>query len=347
MANATEDYSSFATGATKLRLTFFPSAIILGFTGNILTLKILSRGPKSTTNWYLIVLSIADFIFVMVTGLFFFILSATDFKIDLRMYVNCSFVTFCFHFSAYFSSWTLVAVTIDRFLAIYFPIKSKGFCTRTSAKYTTLIIAFVFFGFCSFFLGGLEVNPADNYKNLHYSQRCVGKTTGLMKFIAKTFPILDFTFYSLLPASVMLLFNSLIIITLRRAVSVGPNVGGKIVKRVSKRTTKTLLSISTAFILLSSPSCVINILLNVPGQVTTPKDFAVFEVLLAISDCLSLINHCINFILYVLTGTEFRKELVKMCAVDGIIEEDRTMGFAGGKSDQTMATISTRFGKRS
>ncbi|CAD5118127.1 unnamed protein product [Dimorphilus gyrociliatus] len=342
MANVTEDYSSYSIGASKLRITFYPSAVILGIFGNIITLKILLRGPKSTTNWYLKILSIADLAFVLVSALFFFILSVTDFKVDLRMFVKCSFITFCFHYSSYCSSWNLVAVTVDRFIAIYFPLRSKTISTRTTAKYTTLILAIIFFGFCSFMLGGLEINPANDYKNLHYSIRCVGKTRSLSKFLLKTFPILDFSLYSLIPATLILIFNLLIILKLRRAVAVGPSVGGKVIRKVSKKTTKTLLTISMTFILLSCPSCVLSILINIPGYLKTSYDYAVFEVLLAVSDCLSLTNHCINFILYILTGTEFRKELVKMCAVDGAVDEDRTMGFAGGKSDQTMGFVGGR-----
>jgi hypothetical protein len=51
---------------------------------------------------------------------------------------------FLVHFSIEFSAWLIVAVTIERFLAVWFPLKASTMCNLSRAKFITLIVAVIF-----------------------------------------------------------------------------------------------------------------------------------------------------------------------------------------------------------
>ncbi|CAD5225023.1 unnamed protein product [Bursaphelenchus okinawaensis] len=94
------------------------SIVIIGLVGNIVSLVTIlnSRLKKVTANQYLIVLTASDSVFL---GGMILIL----FKVDYINFHFCVVIEYILMTSSYISSWSIVALTIERYIAIAHPLK--------------------------------------------------------------------------------------------------------------------------------------------------------------------------------------------------------------------------------
>ncbi|KAF6028265.1 hypothetical protein EB796_013431 [Bugula neritina] len=137
------EISNFTSSATphleltpeeKVYMSLNGSIIILGIITNSLNLLVLFRlrigSPCPTTKIILIFLSMADF-FIMIVELFvhfipfytqWFQVFYTDIGCGIGSLVQASLLTT--------SSWYILLLTLERFTAVYFPMKAKVYCTQ-------------------------------------------------------------------------------------------------------------------------------------------------------------------------------------------------------------------------
>ena len=66
-----------------------------------------------------------------------------DGKYDMRVAIHCSLFYFIYFSAAYYSVYLLVAVTVERFILIYLPIRAKRICTLRNAKKVVVAILVV------------------------------------------------------------------------------------------------------------------------------------------------------------------------------------------------------------
>ena len=113
-----------------------PILIVVGTVTNVLSIIVLTRKQmrKHTTMFYLTVLSVGD-ICVLFFGLFR-IWTRVLLDIDYRNISEfmCKMQAFLSYFLLQFTSWTLVAVTVDRYISVCLPFKCKDICTRQNAR---------------------------------------------------------------------------------------------------------------------------------------------------------------------------------------------------------------------
>ena len=67
----------------------------------------------------------------------------TRWEIDLFTLADCKVGFFIFYFSSHYSSALLVIMSIEKFIALYFPFKSTTLCTTKVAKLTSGITALI------------------------------------------------------------------------------------------------------------------------------------------------------------------------------------------------------------
>ena len=115
-----------------------PCIFVVGMCGNILILAVMSqrRMRGTSTCVYLQSMAVAD-LCVLVSGMVTEWVEAlfdVVFKeLDERL---CKFEKFMFYTSSDTSIWILVAFTVDRFIAVCFPLRHRRSCfSATSAKY--------------------------------------------------------------------------------------------------------------------------------------------------------------------------------------------------------------------
>ena len=121
--SSSNKFCSQTTGS-KIFLSICPLLLVFGTCTNILSLLVLTRKRmmKHSTYQYLAILSVIDML-ALYLGLIRDYL-AHGYCIYITTTWLCRLHSFLFYFSLDFSSWILVAVTIDRFLAITFVFSS-------------------------------------------------------------------------------------------------------------------------------------------------------------------------------------------------------------------------------
>ena len=185
---------------------------------------------------------------------------------------------------------------MEKFFALYFPLKTKTVCTVSRARKVSLVTAIIFIGFnlqYFFITKKFEDSVGDYCEYGNVSQ----------KYWNILFSIVDATLYSYGPFSIMTFTNLAIIY---KFVSVkwrnrqgNTDSTSQALSKSATRGTTMLLIISFAFITLTSPILVAN------GVWSNSIPILIFKSLLAIQ----YLNYGINGILYCIIGSRFRNEL--------------------------------------
>ncbi|KAL9905331.1 G-protein coupled receptor isoform 2-T2 [Glossina fuscipes fuscipes] len=116
-----------------LNCVYVPIIVCMGSLGNILSVFVFSKTKlcKLSSSYYLAALAISDTCFLF--GLFIQWLNFFDINIYNRDYF-CQFFTFFSYLASFCSSWFVVAFTVERFIAVMYPLKRQTMCTVRRAK---------------------------------------------------------------------------------------------------------------------------------------------------------------------------------------------------------------------
>ena len=221
---------------------------------------------------------------------------ATNLQIDIFVWTGCGFGDFLGYFGSTYSSVLLVIISLEKFFALYFPLKTKTVCTVSMARKVSLVTAIIFIGFNLqyFFIT----------KKFHdvFGEYCYyGNVSEQYRNIL--FNIVDATLYSYGPFSIMTFTNSAIIykfVTVKwRNRRGNTNSTSQALSKSATRGTAMLLITSFAFIILTLPLLVANVVWPNTGPILIYKSLMVIPYL----------NHGINGILYCIVGSRFRNEL--------------------------------------
>lgn len=132
-ANGTID-STFSTWrvAVFLHSYYTPLIIVTGSIGNIFSVVVFFRTKlrKLSSSYYLAALGISDTVFLLMNFIPWFPMGAELQSID----TVCKLTTFLSGVSSVLSAWFVVAFTIERFIAVLYPLKRQTMCTVRRAK---------------------------------------------------------------------------------------------------------------------------------------------------------------------------------------------------------------------
>ena len=212
-------------------------------------------------------------------------------KIDLFVWTDCKLGYFIYYFGTHYSSMLLAAMSIEKFFALYFPLKAKSYCTVGTAKRVTCILACV--------IAGLNVPSLIGFK---YDRGCA--ITKHNYYIGMIHTIL----YLLVPFGFMLIANIAIISKLMYIKYKGISHTNESVSKSSTRGSVMVVTVSLAFIILTSPRAV-------DDAINFQLSSRPFGSLLVIT--MQYLNHSINGILYCTFGEKFRNELLKILSCCG------------------------------
>ncbi|CAD7002948.1 unnamed protein product [Ceratitis capitata] len=146
-----ELWDNVAGLSMDLNFYYTPFLTIVGGIGNILSIIVFSitKLRKLSSSFYLTALAVSDNCFLV--GLF--IQWLNFFNIDLynRDYL-CQFLTFLSSWTNFCSAWFVVAFTVERFIAVAFPLKRQSMCTVRHARIVILLLTLLGFMHSSPFL---------------------------------------------------------------------------------------------------------------------------------------------------------------------------------------------------
>ena len=281
---------------------------VIGIPGNLACIMTLtSMKPLLSSAIYMLALAVADVI-ALALKISYIRLTAEDVRLGD---IGCRLIFMMGTMWQMYANWVLVALTIERFLAIWFPLKVRELSTKRN---TLLVLSLMLLFFA---LANLQF--LFTYEEVHDQFMvwdCRPKPK-FAEFINKIWYWIDAILYALLPTILLLVFNSLIIFAVRRS--------GKKQRRMTfghgkpteslnqqRQITTMLLTSSIIFVILVLPNSIFFIVKNYWTWRETSLGISQYYLLLQIIFLLSDLSHALNFYLYCLSGRKFRQHFLKL-----------------------------------
>ncbi|XP_012145766.1 allatostatin A receptor 1 isoform X1 [Megachile rotundata] len=272
---------------------------IVGLIGNFLVVIVVAANPgmRSTTNILIINLAVADLLFVI----FCIPFTTTDFVLPYWPFGNvwCKIVQYLIIVTAFASVYTLVLMSLDRYLAVVHPISSMSWRTENHAILAICIAWAVIFTIST---PALVIHGEFQDVNDSSSENLTACRV-LSQYDWPYFQISFFLLSYLLPLMLICFFYICMLVRLWR--------GGRVSaesRRGRKRVTRLVLVVVGVFAFCWCP---IQIILVVKSLEVYPLTTATIVIQIA-SHILSYMNSCVNPILYAFLSDSFRKAFRKI-----------------------------------
>ena len=312
-----------------------PIITVTGVVGNTLTVLILMRqlGRWSSTAVFLFVLAISDTVQLLISPVRNWVLRGLE-KQDVRQHSElvCKLSLFLTYATVHFSSWILVAVTVERFISVFWPHRVRDGCTRRTASVAAIILLGVFTALNSHIFYGHGVSDLPQYYGAGF---CEPLYATYSVFWYKTWTWIDVVVAFAAPFLILVVCNSMIIYKLWktqvkiRKMTVIASTGMRSYAKDKRNVTRTLVLLSFVFMICLTPLQVYLIVIPYVREEAdkllcsdfwTFYDYYTLDYLaFAIVGVVSYINAGFNFFLYVLSGKRFRSEVkaLLMCRKSG------------------------------
>ncbi len=190
----------------------WPVIIFAGTIGNIMTFMVLiqRRMRRTPVYFYLAMLACADTSVLYLSGFKTWLRVLTGIEILHLSNFMCKVCTFFFLQSLHLSALFIVAITMDRFLTLWFPFNETSLCVIRKAKLMSLMFFLVLlvYNVHVFWTIGLQEFD-DGHKMCNPSL--------VNTFMCDIFPWLKLSLYTLVPFFVVLSLNCATVYKLSRA----------------------------------------------------------------------------------------------------------------------------------
>ncbi|CAG4977813.1 unnamed protein product [Colias eurytheme] len=331
-AMATSNHSNVTSDETFLNQTYFdhvaslvahalfvyytPILILLGSIGNLLSVYVFfnSKLRLQSTSQYLSALAISDTIFLL--QLLAPWLSSVSLTTIFYVGGFCQIFVYLSYVSCCLSAWLVVAFTIERFVAVIYPLRRNAWCTVKRARHVIILLS-----------GGATMI---NLPVLKFAISTSDDCNIDRKYLehAARFNLVDTMLSFSIPLSLIVLLNVWIIFGVCRlerarhqlmkaegtATSEGTPASeharqSRLVgcPRSQQRVTRMLLIVSSVFVILNLPGYALRIIAyayDLQGSETmTGRCMALQQLAIMLFHT----NFGINFMLYCLTGQNFRR----------------------------------------
>ena len=210
--------------------------------------------------------------------------------------LQCSITNYLLYVCGVVSSWVTVLISLDRFIAIYFPFKAHIYCTKKRSCVTVVVL---------FITSSLCLVPLLYISKVTLTDQGLSCEINWHGHLQVLFLSLLLIFYSIVPALCIVLFNILIMRTLKDQSKF--RVRSQMQRSKHKTSNNAsqvviMVFISSVFVATSLPSIIL-----VFVMFSTSVNGNYFPTwLFRFAYLLDDINHSVNFFLYCLTGSLFR-----------------------------------------
>jgi hypothetical protein len=318
-SNGVGDYQTYpeSTASEYIWKICPPLLILCGTVGNIVSIIVLRRPKvrKAVCSFYFIALAASDLL-VLYTGLLRQWIYYT-FNFDVRHLgtAGCKLHTWLVYFSLHFSSWILVAVTIERIMLVWFPIVAKTTCTKRTVTINIIAICICLLLVNSHILYG-KGQYLEQRNGTTYIHMCVFVSKSYKTFWESTWQSIDMAIFCGVPFFCLLIGNILICVKVRLsrlAVKRNATINrfGTPKCKDSKFSSMSvmLLTINTTFLICNTPISIYLIGLRFWISDLSEKDKANIDLIWSIVNILMYLSNSINLLMYILSGSLFRKEI--------------------------------------
>ena len=304
-----ESYTTFKI-ASFIDKYWFPVLLPIGFLRNTLSFLVMTKpnNRKMSTCIYMATISINDNL--MMCLLSYHALVVVVFKNNEYHPMECKIIDFLGLFTLQNFTFQIVAMTVDKYIAIKWPHRAATYSTARRAKMITVglsLCALCYNGphlFLSHVIGG---------QGIAYS---------VDKIITRVYSWLSFVLNTLIPFTLLIHMNYVVVKIVKNsrkmftendtttgiAKNKGMEARQKSMKIAEKQLTIMLLLVTTLFLILLCPTYIRFIYLSFI-QMDTPLKYANSMFFFQISFKLYATNSGINFLLYCISRKKFRGDL--------------------------------------
>ena len=275
---------------------------VIGLIANTLVIIVIVKGSLSHMVFMsiLMLLAITDNVTLCVSNLLHRQLFGRIFGESVLI---CHILSFLAPWSGFLSSWLIVLISAERFIAVFFPLKVHIYFTlKRSYVLMVLIVMISCLGSVSY-LFVVNIDVKDGYPYCQFKWTSVN--------IGLAHIILSGLLYSILPFSIITILNIFIVRKLRSK----KRFNLQNPKRVSSRDKSLVImmfAICTVFAVTTFPISLLLLITSSIQQVHLSNRNAFSEWFYVFSVVLATINHGVNFFFYCITGTVFRKALFRL-----------------------------------
>lgn len=314
-ADATSEhtvYDDVLVGLKYLDTVLLPTCLLLGVSGNFITLFVMNTKYFSdwTSRYFLMALAISDNLLLMTQPLNKSIVMDL-FGRDLRALsdLGCKLYFWFFKNGKMTSSWFVVLLCLERFVAVKFPFRVKMlFCVRNNiiAIVSVYVIIGVYNGVWSW------------AHNILADGRCypdgINESDPNEVALFRNLLIGGCSLYSFLPICIMAVVTPMIISSMikhsrrRQKMTLKDGRRGTELIRISTM----LLTIVITYIIFVLPVTILHVSSAFLGIKSFGNNSKPFQIYLTVSQMLEQLNYTINFFLYVVSNRRFREAVVKL-----------------------------------
>ena len=291
--------------AKYIDMFWFPVLIPLRLVGNTLSFLVMMRSNnrKVSTCIYMAAISINDN-----AMMFWALWYLHSFE---NKPVFCKIIAFISYLILQNSTFQILAMTIDKYIAIRWPHRAAAYITPKRAKNTicTIFILVTVYNLPHFFITSL------------IEGQCYGYS--VKSILTKVHSWLSFVLNGVIPYTLLIHVNYVIVKTVRNSrrmfrSRVGTEKRQKSVKSAENQLTTMLLLVTSLFMILLFTTYIRFIYASFVIS-DTPSKFASYILIFEMSYKLYVTNSGINFFLYCISGNKFRNDLKELvCCVEGL-----------------------------
>ena len=301
-----------------ISLYWFPVLIPIGVVGNILSFLVMIKpnNRKMSTCIYMAAISINDNIMMYMSS-HIYLVSAL--QIHKWNPIECHWIGLVALFALQNCTFQIVAMTIDKYIAIKWPHKAATYSTPRRAKRIT----------ASLYAFTLICNIPNFFLTREIGGQCVAYSVSSV--IARVYSWFIFVLNAVIPFTLLIYMNYVIVKAVRQSRKMfrtneettdgGKNKGmdrrQKTMKSAENQLTIMLLMVTTLFLILLCPTYFRFIYLAFAKR-DTPFEYAKSMLIYQVSSKLYITNSGINFFLYCISGEKFRndlKEILCCCSI--------------------------------
>ncbi|XP_053397965.1 probable G-protein coupled receptor B0563.6 [Mercenaria mercenaria] len=298
-----DEYVEYRVSLYILRIVP-PLLLVFGTAGNVTSIVILMQRKNriSSTARFLTALAVCDTLSLLVTVSRNWPIVMFDVSIAHTSPIACKCYGFLVYFSSETSSWFIVAITVERFVCIFCPHRTKQICSLQRSNTVIMCIFTALFLFNVHLLFGMSIGE---------NSKCYPTGDMYAEFYFKIWPIVKISVASIIPFLIVFVGNTSIMIKMRRRERSFRNQNVK-----SSRLMVTLVLLNVVFLVCITPMALFMLFLGKRYlNLGDTHEDAVVLLLWSVVNVLYFTNNAVNFLLYFLSGSRFRKEVRNLCCV--------------------------------
>ncbi|XP_064597270.1 allatostatin-A receptor-like [Liolophura sinensis] len=293
--------------AFVFKVGYFYVLPIVALVCNFLTVGTMMRlKPFTSTSLYICSLAIADTLVLFLRSLSEMV---EDFDLQLGDY-GCGVLTFVLNLMVHVAVWTIVVMTLERFVAVVYPLHVTALFTMKKTKLSIAMLYVVFSLIDAHFIYTYSMGYTDSRHSGYYCRHRPGTTF----WSYNIWFWLNSALFAIIPCSSLLILNIVIIVGMRSSLKkqkrmVLDDSGKKDAQQ--RQVTVMLLSMSFAYIVFFVPVSIYMVASIGFNVYESPEILAWFMFVTRVVFFFSSLNHAVNFVFYFASNSRFRVALVQ------------------------------------